>query len=256
MISIKNLRAGFGPCDVLQDVTAEAKLGEFIAVLGPNGSGKSTLLKTICGAIPPRAGSQIRIENRDIQSLGLKERARLVAYLAQERTGMPDMSVLEILEIGRAPYRGRLGKISTDGRRVIEEVVKKTKLEPLMTRNFGSLSGGEQARTLLARALVVDAPILLADEPIAALDPYYQLTTMELLSEQARSGKSVLAALHDLALAARYADRIWLLNKGKIVADGTVEETLTPENIASVYRVNVKGRANGTVIGSYAVPLE
>lgn len=215
VISVQNLSAGYGAKDIISGVTASAKPGELIALIGPNGSGKSTLIKTLAGLLPSRSG-EIMIGQTPLQDLDLLSRARTIAYLAQDRLAQPDMKVAEIIELGRAPYRGRLGKISPDGQDAIERAIQTAQLTPYLTRAFGELSGGEQARVLLGRALAVDAPIVLADEPIAALDPYYQISTMEILKAQAASGKIVIAALHDLSLAYNFADQLWVMDQGQL----------------------------------------
>lgn len=238
MIEFENLSAGYGPCDVLQSVSAKAEAGEFIALIGPNGCGKSTLLKTISGIITPSSGT-ISVPGKTLANLALKERAKTIAYLAQSREAMPSMSAEDIVRLGRAPYRGALGKISPEGETAISSALSRTQSESLSTRQFSNLSGGEQARILLARALAVEAPLLLADEPIAALDPYYQLSMMDILKAEAASGKTVITALHDLSLAAQFADRIWIMHQGKIIADGTPHDVLNTENLKTVFGVKL-----------------
>ena len=180
MIKFENLSAGYGPCDVVQSVSAKANPGELIALIGPNGCGKSTLLKTLCGIISPTSGA-ITVKGNNLLDLPLRMRAKTIAYLAQSREALPSMSVEEVVRLGRAPYRGSLGKISSDGGAAIASALTRTQSDIFEGRRFDSLSGGEQARVLLARALSVEAPVLLADEPIAALDPFYQLSMMEIL---------------------------------------------------------------------------
>jgi len=238
MIKFENLSAGYGPCDVLQNITMEAKPAELIALIGPNGCGKSTLLKTLCGIITSSSGS-IKIGDKILDELSLKARARNIAYLAQSREAMPSMNVEDIVRLGRAPYRGGLGKISPDGEAAIVSALSRTQSGIFKTRRFDSLSGGEQARVLLARALTVKAPILLADEPIAALDPFYQLSMMEILKAEAASGKTVIAALHDLSLAAQFADRIWIMHQGKIVANGKAKAVLNAENLKAIFGIRL-----------------
>lgn len=236
MIAFKNLSAGYGPCDVLQSVSAAANTSELIALIGPNGCGKSTLLKTLCGIIAPSSGD-ISLGDETLSDMPLKARARNIAYLAQSREAMPSMCVEDVVRLGRAPYRGALGKISADGEVAIASALSLTQSDILQSRRFDSLSGGEQARILLARALAVEAPILLADEPIAALDPFYQLSMMEILKAEATSGKAVITALHDLSLAAQFADRIWMMHQGKIIAEGPPEDVLTDENLKMVFGI-------------------
>ena len=238
MISFQDLTAGYGPCHVLQSVTARAKSGELIALIGPNGCGKSTLLKTLCGILTPSSG-RITFNDKNLRNLPPKARARQIAYLSQSREAMPSMTVKEVVRLGRAPYRGGLGKISTEGQAAIASAMSHTQSNRFASRRFDSLSGGEQARVLLARALTVKAPILLADEPIAALDPFYQLSMMEIIKAEAASGKTVITALHDLSLAAQFADRIWMMHQGNIIADGTPDDVLTAENLKTVFGIKL-----------------
>jgi len=234
MINFQSLSAGYGSCRVLQNVSARADTGELIALTGPNGCGKSTLLKTLCGIISPASG-RINLNDKNLRDLSLKERARHIAYLAQSREALPSMSVEEVVRLGRAPYRGSLGKISAEGEAAIQAALSRTRSDIFKMRRFDSLSGGEQARVLLARALAVQAPVLLADEPIAALDPFYQLSMMEI----------VITALHDLPLAAQFADRIWIMHQGNIIADGSPKDVLNMENLKTVFGIKLpKGGFN------------
>jgi len=244
MINFQSLSAGYGSCRVLQSVSARADTGELIALTGPNGCGKSTLLKTLCGIISPASG-RINLNDKNLRDLSLKERARHISYLAQSREALPSMSVEEVVRLGRAPYRGSLGKISAEGEAAIQAALSRTRSDIFKMRRFDSLSGGEQARVLLARALAVQAPVLLADEPIAALDPFYQLSMMEILKAEATSGKTVITALHDLPLAAQFADRIWIMHQGNIIADGSPKDVLNMENLKTVFGIKLpKGGFN------------
>lgn len=238
MISFEKLSAGYGPCDVVHSVNAKANPGDCIALIGPNGCGKSTLLKTLCGLIPASSG-QVTINSQKLKELPLKTRAKAIAYLAQSREALPSMTVEDVVQLGRAPYRGGLGRISPQGKAAIQSALARTQSDVFKTRRFDSLSGGEQARVLLARALAVEAPVILADEPIAALDPYYQLSMMQILKAEALSGKTVITALHDLSLAAQFADRIWMMHQGKIIADGTPDEVLNSENLKAVFGIKL-----------------
>jgi len=235
-LAVKDLAAGYGRAPVISGICVEAEPGALIALIGPNGSGKSTLIKTLTGLLPISAG-EIWAGDTPLNYLEPRERAKSIAYLAQERTALPSMTTTEILELGRAPYRGRLGRISEQGHAAIDRAVEATDLQEYLTRPFGELSGGEQARVLLARALVVDAPIILADEPNAALDPYYQISTMKILKAEAARGKTVIAALHDLRLAKRFANQVWVLDKGKVAAQGATQKIMTEEIVFKVFRI-------------------
>ena len=235
-LSVRNLTSGYKRSDIIHNMTFEAQPGELIALIGPNGSGKSTLMKTLIGQLPCKSG-EIWVGKTPLEFFDIKERARELSYLPQSRVAMPEMSVMEILELGRAPFRGRLGHISSTGRDVINRIIKICALEAFTDRKFGELSGGEQARALLGRMLVVDAPVILADEPIAALDPFYQLATLEILKKEARRGKVVIVALHDLTLAAKFADQIIVMNEGKLVSKGASAQFLSSNVIEQVFKV-------------------
>ena len=236
MIKLENICAGYGGKNILKGVGTEANSGQFIALLGPNGSGKSTLIKTVCGLIKPCAGG-VSWDGRDISGMASRERARIISYLSQHREAAPGMLVSDIVALGRAPYRGALGQISEEGRHAIETACRRARVTEFFDRTYASLSGGEQARVLLARALAVSAPVLLLDEPIAALDPFYQLTMMEILKEEADAGRVVIAALHDLGLAQQFASRIWVMESGELVADNTPEEIMNSDIYAAVFGV-------------------
>ena len=238
MIHINNLLSGYGPCDVIQNISAEGKQGELIALVGANGSGKSTLLKTLAGIITPTSGT-INYLGKELAGFSSRKRAKIISYLAQNRQAYPSMPVYEIVELGRAPYRGSLGQISSTGKDIIESAMVRTKTQALKDRKFNNLSGGEQARVLLARALAVDAPIILADEPISALDPAFQISMMQALQREAKKGKIVITALHDLSLASQFSSKIWMLKNGKIVAKGIPRKILNAENLKNTFQVKL-----------------
>jgi len=238
MMKFEKLSAGYGDNTVLKDVSGAAQRGDFIALVGPNGCGKSTLLKTLCGIINPTSG-QVNLDGVSTANMPIKSRAKKIAYLAQSREAMPVMSVMDVISLGRAPYRGSLGRLSTAGKAAINSALSRTQSGVFSDRRFDSLSGGEQARILLARALAVEAPVLLADEPIAALDPYYQLTMMEILKAEATSGKIVIAALHDLSLAAQFASRIWVMHDGQIVSNDTPLQALSENVLKTVFGIRM-----------------
>jgi len=224
ILSIANLSAGYGSREIIHEISAAAKAGEFIALIGPNGSGKSTLLKSIVGIVKPASG-RLSFDGQDILSLPPKRRAKSIAYLAQSREAAPAMTVGDIARLGRAPFRGSLGKISPEGQAAISMALSRTDAAQFEDRRFDTLSGGEQARVLLAR------------EPIAALDPYYQITMMDILKSETQAGHTVIAALHDLALATQFADRIWVMHQGRIIADNTPKKALSESVLKTVFGI-------------------
>lgn len=228
--------------------------GEFVGLIGPNGAGKSTLLKILAGLSVPDSGEvQLQWAGQAAQNLGRingLERAKVLAYLAQQETPAWPLQVEHLVGLGRAPWHRPLGAKSARDSAAVERALSLTELNHLRRRCVDTLSGGELQRALLARVFAGEPQIILADEPIAALDPYHQLHIMDLLRDQARAGGSVLAALHDLSLAARYCSRLLLINRGELVAAGEPVAVLTPQNLQQVYGIDayVDCREDGVVI--------
>lgn len=235
---IKNLSAGYGNTSVLSGINVAAKPGELIGLVGPNGSGKSCLLKTVTGLITPDIGA-VSLSGQSVHSFAPRVRARHIAWLAQDRSAVWTLSVRALVSLGRAPYRGRLGKLSTDDNNAVDQALASAHCSELQNRRFDHLSGGEQARVLLARALAVGAPLILADEPIVSLDPYYQLSIMQTLRGEAQSGKIVIASLHDLSLAKQFCDRVWVMKTGQILADDRPAISLNTGTIEQVFNVTI-----------------
>ncbi|BCJ92262.1 ABC transporter [Terrihabitans soli] len=229
---------------VLEGVDISVRTGEFVGLVGPNGAGKTSLLRVLAGLLPAKAGS-VSYDGKDIAALKPRVRAQMVAYLAQNDGAHWPIRVEALAGLGRLPHRGRTSDEAD--RAVVKRALDLVGMADFAARGFDTLSGGEQARVLLARALAVEAPLLLADEPISALDPYHQLAIMELLREQTRAGNGVVAVLHDIGLAYRYCDRVVLLAKGKKLAEGRPEEVLSDENIATAYGIAVK-RGEGYIL--------
>lgn len=220
---------------VLNGLTVTARRSELVALIGPNGAGKTTLLRAIAGLLD--YGGQILVGGDDLRSLPMRERGQRISYLPQDRTVHWPMQVFDIIALGRLPHRTAISRLDDNDMAAIEEAQRAANLEDLRERHVDTLSAGELARVLVARALAVKAPLLLADEPVAALDPYHQIEVMELLQAEAQRGAAVIAVLHDLRLAAQFANRVALLHRGQITEFGPPDMVLTPERLAQVYRI-------------------
>jgi iron complex transport system ATP-binding protein len=249
---IKNLSAGYGKTSVLNAINAVAEPGELIGLVGPNGSGKSCLLKTVAGLITPDAGA-VSLSGQSVHSLAPRVRAQRIAWLAQDRSAVWALSVRELVSLGRAPYRGRLGKLSTNDNGAVDQALLSAHCSELQNRRFDHLSGGEQARVLLARALAVGAPLILADEATASLDPYFQISIMQSLRSEAKSGKTVIASLHDLSLAKQFCDRIWVMNAGQLVANDKADTALSSAVLAGVFKIK---HQNGQITRVQIPPVQ
>ncbi|MBI1360500.1 MAG: ATP-binding cassette domain-containing protein [Alphaproteobacteria bacterium] len=211
--------------------------GELVGLIGPNGAGKSTLLKAILG-IRARDGGTVALDGADMLSLPPRSRARSVAFLPQDRRVEWRLTARDVVRLGRYPHQAGFGRLTPQGQAAVDHAINAVDGGELLDRPVAVLSGGERTRILLARALAVEAPILLADEPIAALDPYHQLHVMEILHALSRKGTGVLAVIHDLALAARFMDRVVLMHDGAVIGDGPPARVLSPENLKRAYRID------------------
>jgi iron complex transport system ATP-binding protein len=239
MLKIQNLSVSYGPRRVLHDVSLDVASGEVLALIGPNGAGKSTLIRAASGVIPYTG--HVRTNGDDFASLSTIQRARYIATVPQAVSLPPAYTVWETVLFGRTPHLGFLGQPSQKDEEIARQALARVSALPFAERRVGELSGGEQQRVLLARALCQSTPILLLDEPTAHLDLQYQVGLLELVSELAhRDRLAVLIALHDLNLAAHYADRIALMVAGKIKAIGSAREVLQPELIQEAYCLPVQ----------------
>lgn len=246
MLKIKNLTTGYGEKIILDGINLEVAEGSVVALIGPNGSGKTTLIRAASGVLPLRSG-EISVNGNSIHMLPVAERSRLISVVPQVRNTPPAFTVREVVALGRSPWLNWLGQYSGLDEQVVEAVMASTEIADLAERSIGELSGGEQQRVYLARALAQDTPVLLLDEPTAHLDLQYQINLMKRvydlahpdLSEMERGSRkrAVLVAMHDLNLLSRFADGVILLENGKIVAAGTPAEVLDPVLLSRVYRL-------------------
>lgn len=235
MLQAENLSVAYHGRPVLKNITFGMQKGEILALVGPNGSGKSTLIRALSGILPVSSGT-IRLSGRLMSGFGPAERARQIAVVPQGIQLPPAFTALETVLFGRTPYLNFLGQLSADDERIARDSLERVDTLSLAERRVGELSGGEQQRVLLARALAQCTPILLLDEPTSHLDLQHQMTLMELVYKLARECElTVLVALHDLNLAARYAERIALLENGELRFIGTPAEILTEETLSRVY---------------------
>jgi iron complex transport system ATP-binding protein len=239
MLKIQSLSVSYGSRQILHDVSFDVGSGEVLALIGPNGAGKSTLIRAASGVVPHTG--HVRTNGDDFASLSPIQRARYIATVPQAVSMPPAYTVWETVLLGRTPYLGFLGQVSEKDEEIARQSLSRVSALSFADRRVGELSGGEQQRVLLARALCQSTPILLLDEPTAHLDLQYQVSLLELVTELAhKDNLAVLVALHDLNLAAHYADRIALMVAGSIKAMGKPKEVLLPELIAEAYCLPVQ----------------
>lgn len=233
---IKNISLKLEGAQILHDISGTLMPGEVVGLIGPNGAGKSSLLKSILGLVAPASGS-IELNGHNLMAITSRERARMIAYAAQGAPVHWPLSVERIVALGRIPHLTPWQRPRPEDEAAVENALHITDSAHLKGRLVTTLSGGERARVLLARTIATGAPYILADEPVASLDPYHQLQVMHILRQQAKAGGAVMVVLHDLSLAARYCDRLILLHEGRLIDQGAPDDILTPQNMAHVFSV-------------------
>jgi iron complex transport system ATP-binding protein len=237
-LEARNIAVSFGQAAVLRSVDLAVASGEMVGLIGPNGSGKTTLLRVLANLRAPDGGS-VTLDGRDLEAVGERELSKKIAYLAQGGDVHWPMRVGALVGLGRLPHRRAFRDQADSDTAAIERAMNAADVVRLRDRTMTHLSGGERMRVLLARALAVEASLLLADEPVAALDPLHQLRVMELLRDVARGGTGVIVVLHDLSLAARFCDRLVLIADGDVIAEGRPADVLTPASLARAYGVDI-----------------
>lgn len=230
LLSLDRLTVARGACPVVEDVTLTIAPGELVGLIGPNGAGKTTLMRGALGLLPATGASSLA-------ALPPAARGKQAAWLPQAREIAWPVSVETVVALGRIPYLPAGTRLSPVDAAAVEAALERMDLTAMRDRAATQLSGGEQARVLIARTLAQETPLILADEPVAGLDPAHQITTMEVFAGLAREGRAVLVSLHDLGLAARHCTRLLMLHRGRLAADGPPGKVLTPENLRTVFGI-------------------
>jgi iron complex transport system ATP-binding protein len=220
----------------LRDVTASFAPGAITGIVGPNGAGKTTLLRVGMGLLPPGSGV-VRVRDRALKDWSREALARTIAYLPQGGDAHWPLLARDLVMLGRLPYRGAFAGVSAEDARIVDGALDRADASAFAARRMDELSAGERARVLFARALATQAPVLLADEPAAWLDPAHQLKLMALLQEEAARGTAIAVTLHDLSLAARHCDAILMLHEGRVAAAGAPDIALSDAVLANVFGI-------------------
>ena len=229
-LSLQDFTVHRGECPVVDQVSTELRAGDLVGLIGPNGAGKTTLMRGALGLLPHQGHSSL-------SALPTNARARAVAWLPQTREIAWPVSVETLVMLGRVPHLGAGQSPRGEDHAAVSDALAAMDLTGFATRPATALSGGEQARVLMARALAQNCPLIMADEPVAGLDPRHQIATLAYLQSLTQSGKAALVSLHDLGLAARFCDRLILMDRGQKIAEGPPEEVLTEDHLRRVFGI-------------------
>ena len=220
---------------IVRDVSLEVQTGETVGLIGPNGSGKSTFLRTVYRMLKPVAG-MLTLGDENVWRMSARESGRHTGVVVQEAPSEFEFSVAEVVQMGRTPHKGMLSGDTREDEAIVLDALRRVNMLSFVSRNYGTLSGGEKQRVLIARALAQQPKLLVLDEPTNHLDIHYQLEVLELVRGL---GITTLVTLHDLNLAATYCQRLYLLSEGRIVASGAPVDVLTPALMREVFHVDV-----------------
>ena len=232
-LEAKDIEAVLGGTPILRGVSLEVDHNDFVGIIGPNGSGKSTLLKCIYRVLKPQAGI-VRLDGTDIRELSYKKSAQAIAVLAQHNYYNFEFSVQDVVLMGRSPHKRTMERDNAQDYAIVAQALETVGMSDMAKRSFSTLSGGEQQRVILARALAQQTPCLILDEPTNHLDIKYQLQLLDIVKGL---HKTVISAVHDLNIAAMYCTWLVVMKDGKVVTQGTPRQVLTPELIREVYEV-------------------
>ena len=232
-ITTENIQVGFHARQILKGISMESQDKELVGIIGPNGSGKSTLLKCIYRILKPDAGA-VYLDGEELHSMSVRSSAKKMAVVAQHNYYNFDFTVKDVVMLGRAPHKRMLDRDTKEDFQLVDTSLKQVGMQDFSERLFSSLSGGEQQRVLLARALAQQTPCLILDEPTNHLDIKYQLQLMDIVKSL---DITVIAAIHDLNIAAMYCDFIYVMKHGAIITKGTPKEVLTSKIIEEIYEV-------------------
>ena len=255
ILRFENVTAAYGDRDVIKDFSCTVERGEFVSLIGPNGSGKSTLIQTVTGIVGIKSG-RVYLDGRDNAGLSARERAQITAVVPQSFQAGFAFKAKEIAAMGRHPFLRRMQSETEEDYKIIDRALEQTGTLHLRERKITQLSGGERQRIIISAALAQQPQLLILDEPTNHLDIQYTLEVMQLMRKLNREqGITIFAVLHDINMAARFSDRILVLNEGKKVKDGSVDEIIREEVLKPVYRIDLVVRDNPLTNAAEIVPL-
>ena len=236
MLKVENIEYKTKQTKILRGVSLQVHPGEFVGVIGPNGSGKSTLLKNIYRMLTPTSG-EILLDGKSLIKMSNRKMAERLAVVAQESEANFDFTVGEVVQMGRYPRKKMMEAANDEDREIVKQSLGMVGMDEFLERSFLTLSGGEKQRVLIARALAQETEMISLDEPTNHLDICSQIKTLSLLKN---SGKTVLTALHDLSLAARFCDRVYVLKDGRNLCDGQPETLISSELVKELYQIEAE----------------
>lgn len=247
ILTARAVSIAYGAREVLHAIDLEARGGEILAIVGPNGAGKTTLLRALSGILAPTTG-EVALDGRSLASWTRREIAQHIAVVPQDVPNAPGFTVRDVVAMGRAPHQGAWLRERSEDTQAVDRAIDRSELRALADRPFDALSGGERKRALIAQSLAQAGSVLLLDEPSAFLDLGHAVTAFELAREEASREVAVVAIVHDFGLAARFADRVALLDGGRIVATGAPAEILEEERLSKAFAVPIRRLADGATL--------